>query len=147
MLKSFFPRSTVFYYIAGSVVDALEDYGIAKFQKEEPGRLRPGHLGDQQAISARMPEDACRTGREGSELCRRCQDSFFECTSKWQELNGTDFNGSTLKVQAGKPKRCANPASATKTVMLSASSQGVRLPKASRLLLRRWTRMLAVVHR
>ncbi|CAE7612497.1 unnamed protein product, partial [Symbiodinium sp. CCMP2456] len=52
----------------GAVVTCFvirDDYGIAKFQKEEDAR--------------------------------RCL----------QELNGSDFNGSTLKVQAGKPKRGA----------------------------------------
>ncbi|CAE7476129.1 Rbm28 [Symbiodinium sp. CCMP2592] len=53
----------------GAVVTCFvirDDYGIAKFQREEDAR--------------------------------RCL----------QELNGTDFNGSSLKVQAGKPKRGAS---------------------------------------
>ena len=77
MLKSFFPRSTVFYYIAGSVVDALEDYGIAKFQKEEDEESREqGGAGEAEARPPRRPasnlcEDArrClqdRTGRVGA---------------------------------------------------------------------------------
>ena len=43
---------------------------------------------------------------------RRCVGDvrILSLNFKLQELNGSDFNGSTLKVQAGKPKRCANPA-------------------------------------
>eukprot|EP00439_Symbiodinium_sp_Y106_P047893 s3371_g6.t1 len=84
----------------GAVVTCFvirDDYGIAKFQKEEDEESREqGGAGEAEARPPRRP---------ASNLCEDARRCLQDRTGR--ELNGTDFNGSTLKVQAGKPKRGA----------------------------------------